>query len=64
MTLHVRQSDRSRARPAQWTPWGAMPATREPQSNRKLADMAAARQQAPRLVPVGSGKRTGYGANN
>ena len=53
MTLHVRQADRTRTRPTQWTPWGAMPATREPHTNRKRADMAAARQQ-PRLVASGS----------
>ena len=52
MTMHVRQSDRSRARPTHWTPWGAMPATLEPVSNRTLADKAAARPQAPRLVAV------------
>jgi len=50
MTLHVRQSDRSRARPTQWTPWGAMPATREPVCGRSATGKAAARPQAPRLV--------------
>jgi hypothetical protein len=63
MTLHVRQSDRSRARPAQWTPWGTMPATREPVWDRTLADKAAARPQSPRLVTIrpsrGAGSRSG-----
>lgn len=53
MTLHVRQSDRSRARPTLWTPWGAMPATREPVASRSQSDKAAARQHAPRLVSTG-----------
>jgi len=42
MTLHVRQSDRSRARPTQWTPWGAMPATREPACQATQTDQGAA----------------------
>ena len=57
MTLHVRQSDRSQARPTQWTPWGAMPATREPVENRRQSDMAAARQSSPRLVKTGVSRR-------
>ncbi len=56
MTLHVRQSDRTRARPTLWTPWGAMPATREPSSSKAQTDRAAARPHAPRLVAVRSGK--------
>jgi hypothetical protein len=52
MTLHVRQSDRTRARPTLWTPWGAMPATREPSSSKAQADRAAARPHLPRLVAV------------
>ena len=50
MTLHVRQSDRSHARPTQWTPWGAMPATREPVENRHQSDIAAARPKPPRMM--------------
>ncbi|WP_187970767.1 hypothetical protein [Aquibium microcysteis] len=64
MTLHVRQSDRSRARPAQWTPWGAMPATREPVRNRTLADKAAARPQAPRLSAIRPSRGEGSCSGN
>jgi len=50
MTLHVRQSDRSRARPTQWTPWGAMPATRLPVESKSQPDQTGARQHATRLI--------------
>lgn len=52
MTLHVRQSDRTHARPTQWTPWGAMPATREPAERGKRAEQAAARPLSPRPISM------------
>lgn len=57
MTLHVRQSDRSQAQPTQWTPWGAMPATRQPSDHRRSADRRAQRQTATRPGDVRSVKR-------
>ncbi|RST87275.1 hypothetical protein EJC49_06390 [Aquibium carbonis] len=62
MTLHVRQSDRSRARPTQWTPWGALPATRAPAEHKSQTETLAAPRKAPRLVtnrpPPATGTRS------
>jgi len=64
MTLHVRQSDRSRARPTLWTPWGAMPATREPVESKSQCDKAAARQHGPRLVSTRPTRGLGADSSN
>lgn len=52
MTLHVRQSDRSQAQPTQWTPWGAMPATRKPAERGIRPEQVAARPQSPRPIAM------------
>lgn len=57
MTLHVRQSDRSRARPTQWTPWGAMPATRAPAYQAAQSDQGAAPLQRSPQTAMRTPKR-------
>ena len=64
MTLHVRQSDRTRALPTQWTPWGAMPATREPVAHNVSADKPGARQQLPRPVAIRVDRRLDVDSRN